>query len=709
MLNLITPLSIQIQIYNNLPEIESTTMSQVLSTLSGGAAVGAGGVKLNRLMMGSSAAALLYWAYLSMKRRQRKRPSVIFMDQQSKQSNRNKKKADLGKTLKQLRIIMGTIMGFKEVMLALGMTLGLILRTICDMWQIYNGTEIESAIITANVEKLKYTLVSFFISMPTFAFVNNIIRYFADKLRLNLRYNLSKILYDKYMTELTFYQLSSATGDQTEKFQNVDQLLTSDIDKFCGSVVELYNNMSKPLLDITILVHKMTTSYTGGATPSIMIAWLACVGAILTGARRTQTGYIIDETQCEGQLRFVHSRLIQNSEEVAFFRGNNKEKDTLMHALENLNDALEAHTLFKFKINFLDNVVGRYMSTLVGYLALALPFLSNRYLLHTNEDRLEYYYKSGRMMMKLAESIHRIILAGQGLSKMAAYTERVRSLMITVDSFNKLSNVTTTNNINNKLDNKSSCDPPNGLNSLTNNISTSGGIVELCDPDEPMIEFKNVTLSTPNGDILLRDLTFTIRRGQNVIISGPNGSGKSSLFRVLGNLWRIQSGKLIRPTTKELFYICQKPYMTLGTFRDQIIYPDRQDDMIKKLRKDSHLVEILKIVELQYLLERGEHRMDSISDWQEVLSGGEKQRMALARLIYHRPQFAILDECTSAVAIDVEQKIYAYLSEQLQCTLLSVTHRVKQLAKFHHFVLNFDGNGDYEFKHLIATLDEETN
>lgn len=180
------------------------------------------------------------------------------------------------------------------------------------------------------------------------------------------------------------------------------------------------------------------------------------------------------------------------------------------------------------------------------------------------------------------------------------------------------------------------------------------------------------------------------------MISGPNGSGKSSLFRVLGDLWKIESGKIIRPKKDQLFYICQKPYMTLGSLRSQLIFPDTRSKL-----SDHELIEILKIVELKYLLDRdNKSTLDSINDWQDVLSGGEKQRMALARLIYHKPQFAVVDEATSAVAIDVEQRIYKYLSEDMGCTLLSVTHRVKQLAKFHHLILEFDGNGSYEFKRL---------
>lgn len=650
-------------------------MTQVLSKLFPPVQANA---KFNRLAMASSTAAVLYWAYLTMKKRKKTNQKVLFLDRKAIEKRKSKKRADLNVTFKHLSTILRSIMSFKDVALTCGVTLGLILRTLLDLWNIQISTQVESAIITTNKDQLRYTLISFAITMPTLAFVNNMIRFFTDKLSLRLRYNLSRSLYAKYMTNMTFYHLS-----QNPDFQNVDQLLTSDVDKFCSSIVEVYNNLSKPVLDIVLLVHRMTTSYTGPQTPAIMIGWLAFVGSVLTQARRPLSGYIIRETQSEGQLRFVHSRLIQNSEEVAFFKGNNKEEHTLMSALDNLRDAQDDSILFKLKVGFLDNIVGRYASTIVGYLALARPFFSDRYTDSSSEERLTQYYIAGRMMMKLAESITRVILAGQDLSKLAAYTQRVKSLEYAMDEHYSMKVIQ-------KAD--------DGTQSLNEEQSIKRPIVEICDRNNPMIDFQNVTLTTPNGDILVKNLTFTIKPKQSVIISGPNGSGKSSLFRVLGDLWRVESGKLIKPAHDQLFYICQKPYMTLGSLRSQLIFPDTAPKL-----NDNELMDILDIVELRYLLER-EHTLDSINDWQDVLSGGEKQRMALARLIYHKPQFAILDECTSAVAIDVEQRIYKYLSEDMNCTLLSVSHRVKQLAKFHHLILEFDGSGNFEFKRLVAPL-----
>lgn len=124
---------------------------------------------------------------------------------------------------------------------------------------------------------------------------------------------------------------------------------------------------------------------------------------------------------------------------------------------------------------------------------------------------------------------------------------------------------------------------------------------------------------------MITSLNLTIKHGQHVIITGPNGCGKSSLFRLLGELWPLYAGRLVKPRPKELFYIPQKPYLTLGTFRDQIIYPHSVRDMHRKNVTDLDLMYILSKVELSYLLER--ETFDTVQDWTEVLSGGEKQRV----------------------------------------------------------------------------------
>ena len=114
--------------------------------------------------------------------------------------------------------------------------------------------------------------------------------------------------------------------------------------------------------------------------------------------------------------------------------------------------------------------------------------------------------------------------------------------------------------------------------------------------------------------------------------------------------------------------------------------------MLARGKKDEDLLKILHSVELAYIVDR-EGGFESVNDWNDVLSGGEKQRMAMARLFYHKPLFAILDECTSAVSVDVEAKLYN-TAKELEITLFTVSHR-QSLFKFHDHIIRFDGEEGY--------------
>jgi len=144
------------------------------------------------------------------------------------------------------------------------------------------------------------------------------------------------------------------------RIANADQLLTNDIDKFCDSVTDLYSNTCKPLLDVFIYIYRTTASI-GIKTPSYIIGYLLFSGVILTHLRKPTGNLTIQEQKLEGEYRYVNSRLITNSEEVAFYQGNNREKLTILASFNKLTAHLRRFLQFRVIIGILDNLVAKCM------------------------------------------------------------------------------------------------------------------------------------------------------------------------------------------------------------------------------------------------------------------------------------------------------------------------------------------------------------
>uniref|UniRef100_A0A8B9R8H6 ATP-binding cassette sub-family D member 3 n=1 Tax=Astyanax mexicanus TaxID=7994 RepID=A0A8B9R8H6_ASTMX len=560
----------------------------------------------------------------------------------------------------------------------------LVARTYCDVWMIQNGTMIESGIISRDITLFKRHFFSYITVIPWIALVNNLLKFGLNELKLRFRERLTKHLYDEYLKGYTYYKM----GNLDNRIANADQLLTQDVERFCNSVVDLYSNLSKPLLDIGLYIFKLTTAI-GAQGPASMMAYLLISGLFLTRMRRPIGKMTVTEQKFEGEYRYVNSRLITNSEEIAFYNGNVREKQTIHSTFKKLVDHLHNFIFFRFSMGMVDDIIAKYLATVVGYLSVSRPFLNltdPRHLNSTHSELLEDYYQSGRMLLRMSQALGRIVLAGREMTRLSGFTTRITELMKVLKDLNSGKYERTMVSLSEK--------ETDALEKLTL-VPGSGRIINI----DNIIRFEHTPLATPNGDVLIRDLSFEVKSGTNVLVCGPNGCGKSSLFRVLGELWPLFGGSLTKPERGKLFYVPQRPYMTLGSLRDQVIYPDTYEDQKKKGISDQVLKEYLDNVQLGHILDR-EGSWDAVQDWMDVLSGGEKQRMAMARLFYHKPQFAILDECTSAVSVDVEDYIYSHC-RKVGITLFTVSHR-KSLWKHHEYYLHMDGRGNYDFKPITS-------
>ncbi|XP_063062855.1 ATP-binding cassette sub-family D member 3a isoform X2 [Engraulis encrasicolus] len=636
----------------------------------------------------SIAGGVLLVLYLLKQRRRaaklngRKAGSEVVLSKEQKDAKKDRAAVDKVFVLRMCRLLRVMVPRFfcKETGYLILIAAMLVARTYCDVWMIENGTMIESGIISRDINLFKLHFYSYVAVIPGIAIVNNLLKLGLNELKLCFRVRLTRHLYDEYLKGYTYYKM----GNLDNRIANPDQLLTQDVEKFCNSVVELYSNLSKPLLDIGLYIFKLTSAI-GAQGPASMMAYLLISGLFLTRLRRPIGKMTVTEQRFEGEYRYVNSRLITNSEEIAFYNGNIREKETIHSTFKKLVSHLHNFILFRFSMGFVDSIIAKYIATVVGYLVVSRPFLNinhPRHMNSTHSELLEDYYQSGRMLLRMSQALGRIVLAGREMTRLSGFTARITELIKVLKDLNS-GRYERTMVTNTEKD-------ADAAEKLTL-IPGSGRIINV----DNIIKFDHTPLVTPNGDVLIKDLNFEVQSGANVLICGPNGCGKSSLFRVLGELWPLFGGCLTKPERGKLFYVPQRPYMTLGSLRDQVIYPDTYEDQRRKGISDQVLKEYLDNVQLGHILDR-EGSWDTVQDWMDVLSGGEKQRMAMARLFYHKPQFAILDECTSAVSVDVEDYIYSHC-RKVGITLFTVSHR-KSLWKHHEYYLHMDGRGSYEFK-----------
>jgi len=188
-------------------------------------------------------------------------------------------------------------------------------------------------------------------------------------------------------------------------------------------------------------------------------------------------------------------------------------------------------------------------------------------------------------------------------------------------------------------------------------------------------------VALPDGRQLLNEIGFAIHPGQRVLIDGPSGSGKTTLFRTLAGLWPFGRGKVQLPSERRTLFLPQKPYLPIASLREALCFP-----MAPDVVSTEQVVEALKAVNLDALAAR----LDERENWSLILSGGEQQRIAIARAILTKPDWLFLDEATSALDEDSEEKMYQLLTERLpQAAIISIAHR-SRLRKFHDLRLSID-------------------
>lgn len=413
--------------------------------------------------------------------------------------------------------------------------------------------------------------------------------------------------------------------------------------------------------------------------------------------------YVADEARLEGEFRFQHTRLIAHSEEVALYGGHGAEKDTLDKGYFTLIKHVNYILRRRLYHGIMEDFVIKYFWGALGLVLCSVPVFVKLpgHVAMNMGDRTESFVTNRRLLLSASDAFGRIMFSYREVMELAGYTSRVSGLLNVMDDLQA-------GRFEKKLVSSSGTEDNAAV------LKGKGQVIESKD-----IEFKNVYVSfpsfhtsqhrtyspsspivSPNGDVLVRALSFTLKHGDHLLVVGPNGCGKSSMFRILGGLWPVYGGTVHRPPFTDVFYIPQRPYLPRGSLRQQITYPDNLRATRARRVTDEDLFAILQKLGLEDLVEAKPGGWDAEAEWGDVLSGGQQQRVAMARLFYHRPRYAILDECTSSVTLEMEKAMYEGAKE-LGVTLMTVSHR-RSLWKYHSHILQFDGQGGYVFTKLDA-------
>lgn len=205
--------------------------------------------------------------------------------------------------------------------------------------------------------------------------------------------------------------------------------------------------------------------------------------------------------------------------------------------------------------------------------------------------------------------------------------------------------------------------------------------------DEATVELRGVEVRTPDGDRLIDPLDVQLDDGESLVITGRSGAGKTTLLRSLAELWPYASGTLCRPEgDNATMFLSQLPYVPLGSLRTVLCYPNSPDDV-----SADELHAVLTKVALAPLM----GRLDEEQDWAKVLSPGEQQRVAFARILLTKPKAVFLDEATSALDEGLEFALYQMVRAELpDCVLVSVSHR-PTVEQHHDQELHLLGGGEW--------------